>query len=75
MREECKQRIIDECRGLGEHPENPACKAKDLGLNSLLDCRPALATEEDPSFCRFAIPFGKGYFCKCPLALLRANKT
>ena len=39
------------------------CKAKDHGLPGYLDC-----LEESPN-CTFALPFGKGHFCKCPIRI------
>jgi len=38
------------------------CKARDFGLDNYLEC-----LEEEPSRCSFAVPFGYGYFCQCPL--------
>ncbi|MCP4614539.1 MAG: hypothetical protein GY845_38150 [Planctomycetes bacterium] len=38
------------------------CKAKDNGLKGYLDCLDAEASR-----CTFALQFGDGYFCKCPL--------
>jgi hypothetical protein len=38
------------------------CKAKDNGLENYLDC-----LESNPSTCLFALSFGHGYLCRCPL--------
>jgi len=38
------------------------CKAKDRGIEGYLDC-----LDENFYRCSFAVPFGKGYVCKCPL--------
>ena len=38
------------------------CKAKDIGLESFLEC-----LEPDPSHCKFALAFGHAYYCRCPL--------
>ncbi len=38
------------------------CKARNIGLENYLDC-----LEENPSACLFALPFGSGYLCHCPL--------
>ncbi|PIQ90312.1 MAG: hypothetical protein COV71_05145 [Candidatus Omnitrophica bacterium CG11_big_fil_rev_8_21_14_0_20_41_12] len=38
------------------------CKAKDRGLIKYIDC-----LEADPMDCIFAVAFGTGYFCRCPL--------
>ena len=46
------------------------CKARDIGLKSLLDC-----LEENPATCKFALSFGYGYFCQCPIRVYLAKKT
>ncbi len=38
------------------------CKARDIGVLGYLDC-----LEAAPDRCTFALPFGYGYLCKCPL--------
>jgi hypothetical protein len=38
------------------------CKARYIGLENYLDC-----LEGNPSACVFALPFGSGYLCHCPL--------
>jgi hypothetical protein len=38
------------------------CKARDIGLESFLECR-----EAEPNSCPFSLAFGEGHFCKCPL--------
>jgi hypothetical protein len=38
------------------------CKARNIGLENYLDC-----LEENPPACLFALPFGSGYLCHCPL--------
>ena len=45
------------------------CKASDLGMESYLEC-----LESNPRDCRFAFPFGQGYFCKCPLRVYLAKE-
>ena len=45
------------------------CKAKDIGLETFLEC-----LEEDPRSCQFSVPFGEGYFCQCPLRVYIAKK-
>jgi len=45
------------------------CKAKDIGLETFLKC-----LEEDPRSCPVSVPFGDGYFCKCPLRAYIAKK-
>jgi hypothetical protein len=39
------------------------CKAKDAGIDSFLDC----LDEENRLGCLFALSFGDGYLCSCPL--------
>ena len=46
------------------------CKAKDIGLESLLEC----LEEEVPKGCKFSIHFGDSYFCHCPLRVYIAKK-
>ena len=38
------------------------CKARNSGLDSYLDC-----LNDHPPECSFALPFGMGYLCQCPL--------
>lgn len=39
------------------------CQAKDIGVDSLLEC-----LEEDPEGCKFSFAFyGYSYFCQCPV--------
>ncbi|MCP4681107.1 MAG: hypothetical protein GY864_02095 [Desulfobacterales bacterium] len=38
------------------------CRAKDFGVENYLDC-----LEENPLACSFALSFGYGHFCQCPL--------
>jgi len=45
------------------------CKAKDVGSESFLEC-----LEEDPSDCKFSIPFVNTYLCKCPLRIYIAKE-
>jgi hypothetical protein len=45
------------------------CKAKDSGMENFLDC-----LEEIPSICSFALSFGYGYLCSCPLRVFLAKK-
>jgi len=45
------------------------CKARDFGLESFLDC-----LEEKPETCNFALAFGYGYLCQCPLRVYLAKK-
>jgi hypothetical protein len=44
------------------------CKAKDIGLESFLEC-----LEENPNECRFSVPYGHSFFCKCPLRVHMAK--
>jgi hypothetical protein len=45
------------------------CKAKDIGLESFLEC-----LEQDLQGCQFSIPFGNTRFCQCPLRVYIAKK-
>jgi hypothetical protein len=45
------------------------CKAKDIGLESHLEC-----LEEHPFDCTFSVAFGHSYFCHCPLRVYIAKK-
>jgi hypothetical protein len=45
------------------------CKAKDVGLESHLEC-----LEEHPFQCKFSVAFGRSYFCHCPLRIFLAKK-
>jgi hypothetical protein len=45
------------------------CKAKDIGVESLLEC-----LEKEPQDCNFSISFGYSYFCQCPLRIYLAKK-
>ena len=45
------------------------CEARDIGLQSSLDC-----LEEKPATYKFALSFGDGYFCQCPLRVYLAKK-
>ena len=45
------------------------CRAKDIGINSFLEC-----LEEKPQECEFAMPFGNAFFCKCPVRIVIARK-
>ena len=44
------------------------CKARDIGMKDYLDC-----LEEKPAGCKFALSFGDGYFCQCPLRVYLAK--
>ena len=45
------------------------CKAKDIGIDSFLEC-----LETKPNACKFSFPFGLMYLCKCSLRIYIANK-
>ena len=77
MKDDDRKRI-EEMTGNIECPKNfkcvesgfeNLCKAKDFGLDDYLEC-----LEEDPHKCKFALPFGNGYFCQCPLRVYLAKK-
>ena len=45
------------------------CKARNFGVEKILDC-----LEENPSACPFALSFGYGHLCQCPLRVYLAKK-
>jgi len=45
------------------------CRAKDIGLESFLEC-----LEKNPQECEFSFSFGHSYFCHCPLRVYIAKK-
>ncbi|MCK4943489.1 MAG: hypothetical protein KAS65_07925 [Candidatus Aminicenantes bacterium] len=45
------------------------CRAKDFGLENYLEC-----LEEKLWACSFALSFGSGYLCQCPLRVYLAKK-
>ena len=48
---------------------NALCKAKDIGLETFLEC-----LEENPRSCPVSLPFGNTFFCSCPLRVYIAKK-
>ncbi len=45
------------------------CKANDHGVDDVLLC-----LEEDNMACKFVVPFGENYYCRCPLRVHLAKK-
>jgi hypothetical protein len=45
------------------------CKAKDIGLETFLEC-----LEESPRDCQFSLPFADIYLCECPLRVYVSKK-
>ena len=45
------------------------CKAKDIGIESFLEC-----LEKEPQDCKFSLFYGYSYFCQCPLRIYLAKK-
>jgi hypothetical protein len=45
------------------------CRAKDIGIDSFLEC-----LENKPQTCEFSMPFGNAFFCKCPVRGVIARK-
>ena len=45
------------------------CKAKDVGLESFLEC-----LEENPRDCEFSISYGYSYYCRCPVRVYIARE-
>lgn len=77
MKEEDQKRIEGLLAGM-QCPKNfkcidssleSLCKAKDFGLENYLEC-----LENNPPACKFALRFGGGYFCQCPLRVYLNKK-
>lgn len=77
MKEEDKKRIEELIAGM-QCPKDfkcidsgfeNLCKAKDFGLENYLEC-----LEHNPHGCKFALRFGDGYFCQCPLRVYLNKK-
>ena len=45
------------------------CKANDNRLDDFLIC-----LEEYPMACKFVVPFGASYYCRCPLRVYLSKK-
>lgn len=45
------------------------CKARDVGLETHLEC-----LEAEPYECEFSVRFGGLYYCHCPLRVYLAKK-
>lgn len=45
------------------------CRARHIGMESFVEC-----LEEDPRACPYVMPFGEGYFCKCPMRVFLAKR-
>ena len=45
------------------------CRARDIGVESYLEC-----LEEDARECTFSFAFGEARFCKCPLRVYISKK-
>jgi hypothetical protein len=45
------------------------CSARDVGIDSFLEC-----LERNPTECKFAFPFGLTHLCKCPLRVYIAKE-
>jgi hypothetical protein len=61
---ECKRNF--RCRDLSD---NELCKARDIGVESLLEC-----LEDHPGDCTFSLPFGEAFLCQCPVRLYLAKR-
>ena len=44
-------------------------KVRDLGITDMVQC-----LSDEPEQCTFAVPFGFGHFCKCPLRVYLARE-
>jgi hypothetical protein len=71
MMEEKVRRTVEEIIGQMQCPKNfpcvesefeALCKARDFGLEHYVEC-----LEPEPLRCKFALSFGAGYLCQCPL--------
>lgn len=77
MDEEQKKRIEEIMAGMEcpkgfercKHNFENLCKAKDHGLEGYVDC-----LEEKPVTCEFALPFGNGVLCRCPVRVYIAKE-
>jgi hypothetical protein len=77
MKEEVRRRI-DTIRAGMECPKGficdesgfqHLCKARDRGLEEFVDC-----LADDRAGCGFALSFGHGHLCQCPLRIYVARK-
>ncbi len=77
MKDEDKQKIEKIMAGMqcpknfkcAEYGFKHLCRAQDIGFEEYLDC-----LEDQPSECSFALHFGDGYMCQCPLRAYLAKK-
>ncbi len=77
MKDEDKKKIEEIIAGMkcpknfkcAEHGFEKLCRAKDFGVENYLDC-----LEKNPYECPFALSFGYGYLCQCPLRVYLAKK-
>jgi len=77
MKEEDKKKIEEIISGLkceknfkcADSGFEILCKAKDFGVDSYLEC-----LESDPQKCSFALSFGYGYLCQCPIRVYLAKR-
>jgi hypothetical protein len=77
MREEDKKKIEEIMSGMkcpksfrcADSGFERLCRSKDFGIDNYLDC-----LEDDPRRCSFALSFGNGYLCQCPLRVFLAKK-
>ncbi len=54
-----------ECLSKGQNP----IRTKDIGIEHFVECE-----FTDFQNCGFALPFGRTYFCKCPIQLCLAKR-
>lgn len=45
------------------------CKAKDIGMESFLEC-----LEDNPLNCTFSLSYADSYYCRCPLRVYLAKE-
>ena len=76
--EEQHRKALEELASQIDCPKNFSCiesgfenlgKAKDCGLEDYLDC-----LNDSAASCKFAVHFGYGHFCRCPVRVYIGKK-
>jgi hypothetical protein len=52
-----------------ESESQQLCKAKDIGMESFLEC-----LEKNPLSCSFSLSYADSYYCRCPLRVYLAKE-
>jgi hypothetical protein len=63
------QKLLAECKRY-EPGVGFTCKAKDVGLDSYVEC-----LEKDSPWCPFSVSHGYSYYCKSPARVYFAKKV